>query len=156
MTAAFWNTIKVSGGDAESLKVELTKLSDADLTVFRSDYFQALINLNKWEIWGAGYVMAGGMSDDSFHYFRSWIIGNGQECYETALSAPDDLGAFASEEHEFENELFEYSVIDLLEERGLPDPADQSETQPDDEPSGEPWDEDTVCDLYPKLAKQFG
>jgi hypothetical protein len=100
--------------------------------------------------------MAGGMGDDSFHYFRSWIIGKGKSAYETALSSPDDLGPFASEDDEFENELLEYAVLDVLEERELDDPAEEFEGSPDDAPQGEAWDEDDVYDLYPKLNKQFG
>jgi hypothetical protein len=32
--------------------------------------------------------IAGGMSDDSFHYFRSWIVG--KNAFEVAMTDPDD------------------------------------------------------------------
>ena len=155
----FWDIISAisdeSGATPEKLVSHLKSLPDDAVVSFRKEFYQGLMNLNRWDIWGAGYVMAGGMGDDSFHYFRSWIIGKGKSAYETALRSPDDLGPFASEDDEFESELLEYAVLDVLEERELEDPADEFEGSPDDAPEGEAWDEDNVYDLYPKLSEQF-
>lgn len=156
MDANFWNLILASKGDAKALTSRLNDVSDEDLVQFSKDYYQALINLNRWDIWGAGYVMSGGMSDDGFRYFRSWIIGKGEETYQTALNSPDDLGSFAENEEEFENEMLEYASTGLLEERELSDPRESFEVSADDDPEGEEWDEDSVYEMFPKLAKQFG
>lgn len=132
-------------------------LSDEEIEAFAKEFNRGLIILNTWELWGAGYVIAGGMGDDSFHYFRSWIIGKGEEAFRVAQESPDDLGQFVSDEDECDNELLEYVAIELLEERGKPDPRDdESDAFPDDEPRGKAWDEDEVDSLYPKLAKKFG
>jgi len=155
MDANFWPTIKESGGDPEKLKALLKEKLNEDVIAFGRTFYQLLINLNRWEIWGAGYVMAGGMSDDSFHYFRSWIIGKGEEAYETALKSPDDLGRFAGEDDDFDNELLEYVAVEVLEERGVEDPRESPDGFADDEPKGEEWDEDEVYAKYPKLAAQF-
>ncbi len=155
MDANFWPTIKASSGDPAKLTALLKDKSNEDVSAFGSTFYQLLINLNRWEIWGAGYVMAGGMSDDSFHYFRSWIIGKGEEAYETALKSPDDLGQFAGEDDDFDNELLEYVAVEILEERGVEDPRESPDGFADDEPKGEEWDEDEVYAKYPKLAAQF-
>ena len=155
MDVNFWPTIKASSGDPAKLTALLKDKSNEDVIAFGSTFYQLLINLNRWEIWGAGYVMAGGMSDDSFHYFRSWIIGKGEEAYETALKSPDDLGQFAGEDDDFDNELLEYVAVEVLEERGVEDPRESPDGFADDEPKGEEWDEDEVYAKYPKLAAQF-
>jgi hypothetical protein len=100
--------------------------------------------------------MADGMSDDGFHYFRSWILGKGKAVYDLALSSPDELGAFGKPDDEFDNELLEYAAVEVLEKRGIADPTESLDASPDDVPVGEPWEEDDVYDLYPKLAKKFG
>lgn len=157
LSEKFWQTVSAANGDPDQLKDILDAQSTPDVMAFGREFNQALINLNQWKIWGAGFVMTGGMSDDGFHYFRSWIIGRGKEAYETALAWPDDLGQFVDDdEEEFENELLEYVAYELLESRGIEDdPRDSLEASSDDEPEGVEWDEETVYDLYPKLAKQF-
>jgi hypothetical protein len=115
-----------------------------------------MCDLNQWRLWAAGYVIAGGMSDDSFHYFRSWIIGKGQKVFEVAMKDPDELGPFI-DNPEVDNELLEYVPVDLLKERGLEeDPRDRSDRRTDEEPKGEPFEEDTVVAAFPKLAALFG
>jgi hypothetical protein len=97
------------------------------------------------------------MSDDAFHYFRSWIIGHGKAAYDIALSSPDDLGQFyGGEDDEFDNELLEYVVIDVLEERGVEDdPRDTADGNADGTPRGTEYDPNTVHAQFPKLAAQF-
>lgn len=156
ITPEFWNILQAAGGNPSRLKSILSTKSDEEVVRFRREFHQGLINLNHWKIWGAGYVLADGMSDDGFRYFRSWILGKGREAYETALSSPDDLGRFAAGTTEFENEALEYVASEVLDERDLEDPREDFEQSPDDEPQGEPFDEDEVHALYPKLAGRSG
>lgn len=109
-----------------------------------------------WRLWAAGYVIAGGMSDDSFHYFRSWIIGKGRNAFEVAMNDPGKLGPFVDSK-EVDNELLEYVAVKLLDQRGVEeDPRDRSQRSADAEPTGESFDEDTVGAVFPKLAALFG
>jgi hypothetical protein len=156
MSAEFWSILKATGGDPNLLKNVLQSKSTEEVAAFVSAFYQGLIDLNQWNLWGAGYVMAGGMSDDGFHYFRSWILGKGQEAYEIALNSPDNLGQFATPNDDFENELLEYVAVEILESRGAPDPREDFEVTPDDEPSGEAWEEEDLRKLFPKLTAQFG
>jgi hypothetical protein len=155
ISPSFWEIIRESSGEPSRLASVLAQRSDEDLKQFILDFCNCHQSLNRWEVWGAGWVMGGGMGDDSFHYFRSWIIGKGSAAYETAMTKPDDLGEFAGKDDEFDNELLEYVALNILDARGLDDPRDGLPSI-DGDPSGEEWDEDRVEALYPKLAKRFG
>jgi hypothetical protein len=113
------------------------------------------VELNRWDLWGAAYVIHGGMSDDSFHYFRSWLIGKGQTAVTQAMTDPDGLGPYIDDPEEVDNELLGYVAHEILEGRGLPDPREEFEHSPDDEPTGTPFEEETVADQFPKLAATF-
>ena len=143
--------------DAGNLRAALEPLSNDEVTAFGAEFYRKLCALNTWNLWGAGYVIAGGMSDDSFHYFRSWIVGKGKKCFDAALSDPESLVGFASPGEDVDNEMLEYVAVKIAEKRGIADPRESArDCHPDADPSGEPFDEDSVYDSYPKLAARFG
>ena len=164
-TEQFWQTIDRARTGTTSMTPSASpeKLADIlkampveDLKSFLVHFYSRLVELNNWNLWGAGYVIAGGMSDDSFHYFRSWIVGKGQSAYDQALADPDQLGPWIDDD-EVDNELLEYVALEILEARGVEeDPRDDIEASADDEPKGEAFDEDEVERSYPRLAAKFG
>jgi hypothetical protein len=96
------------------------------------------------------------MGDDSFHYFRSWIVGKGKNAFEVAMTDPDELGPLV-DTNEVDNELLEYVAVNILGQRSVEeDPRDRSDRRADGEPTGEPFEEDTVAAAFPKLAALFG
>ena len=94
----FWNLIDQARGSSpksanpERLAEVLSKVSDEEILDFGDRFYQRLCDLNNWRLWAAGYLISGGMSDDSFHYFRSWIVGKGKQVFNAAMKEPDDLG----------------------------------------------------------------
>jgi hypothetical protein len=44
-----------------------------------------------WELWAASYQLNGGSSDDTFLYFRLWLVGQGRMAFEAATRDPDSL-----------------------------------------------------------------
>jgi hypothetical protein len=70
---------------------ELEKLSPKDIVGFRLRTDKLLYDTYTSEMWCAGYIMNGGCSDDSFEYFRLWIISKGKEVYDKAKAKPDNL-----------------------------------------------------------------
>lgn len=152
--------LSMASPSAHPLKLRgaLASLTDEDLSAFCGAFYSRLCDLNRWELWAAGYIIAGGMSDDSFHYFRSWVIGKGQDAYIAALKAPATLGDFiATAGEDIENEELEYVALELLERRGIRfDPRESVSRSADDEPEGMPFDEDTVGEKYPRLSARFG
>ena len=149
----FWALLHESGGDEGRLQKLLRSESVDTVRAFARMFDQKLVELYRWDIWGAGYVIAGGMGDDSFHYFCSWILGKGQECYQAALSDPDSLGKFVDDPEECDNEGLEYAAVAILG-----DNAEQEATtgSADREPTGTPWEEDDLESLFPTLWQQFG
>ena len=131
----------------------LEGLSTSEIEDFDHAFGEKLCDLNHWRLWDAGYVISEGMGDDSFHYFRSWIIGKGKVVFEVALSNPDELGLFV-DTRDVGNELLEYVPLNVLRKRGSikEDPREQTDRSPDGEPEGEPFDEDTVVASFPKLS----
>lgn len=154
----FWALIDGAraGSEASASPKRLTKvldsLSSEEIQEFGHKFYEKLSDLNQWRLWGAGHVITGGMGDDSFHYFRSWIIGKGRNAFELALKNPDDLAPLI-DNAEVDNELLEYVALEVLEKRGIKeDPRERSDRSPDDDPVGQPFDEDTVGEQFPKLV----
>lgn len=150
---------KAASLEPASLKQTLAPLPDQEIRDFAVHFNTAQVKLNHWDIWAAGYVLNGGMGDDSFHYFRSWIIGKGKAAFDAALTDPDSLSTFVAAQEDLDNELLEYVAVELMEARNQPDPRDEATEFPDDDPQGEPFDEDTVGDRFPlcvEVAKRLG
>lgn len=160
----FWNLIQTARGttdpkapstDPEALRAILEPLSDQEIEEFVRIYYSKLIELNRWSIWGAGYVASRlGMGDDAFHYFRSWIIGKGEACFNQALANPDGLVEYFAKKDDYENELLEYVGIEILESRGNEnDPRDDCGIDADHEPTDDRFDEDEFPTRYPMILK---
>lgn len=61
------------------------------------DYFHR--EADKGKLWGAANIMDDGFcSDDGFHYFRAWLIGQGRDVYLAALKDPDSLAGLPRQE----------------------------------------------------------
>jgi hypothetical protein len=137
----------------------LKKLTDREVSDFGLMLYEKICDLNTWRVWGAGEVILPQMSGDSFHYFRTWIVGVGKKAFDVAMKDPDALGPFidaAEDPINIDNEALEYAAIEVLKERGIvADPRDRSNRDPDARPDGEPFDYKNVAASYPKLAAQF-
>ncbi len=156
----FWKIIEEArmGGsasaDPKALSRVLSLLSDQEVSAFGHMFYEKLCALNFWRLWAAGYIIAGGMGDDHFHYFRSWIIGKGKSLFDVALRDPDQIGPWI-DDPDVDNELLEYVAVDIMQQRGREDPRELSDCNPDAMPRGRPFTEKTVRKLCPKLASLF-
>ena len=155
----FWELIDTcregnESANDELLRAKLEKMSMDEVKAFYATFAKHHLALNTWRVWGAGHVIMGMVSGDSFHYFKSWLIGMGKDAVDTAMASPDDLGRFVSDPELVDNEMLEFAPIDVLDEREIDE--DDYRVDLDEEPSGESWELETVGDLFPKLSKQFG
>jgi len=99
--AKFWTIIAVAcRSDAshvedwdESLRVELEKLTPAEIIEWDQIFDRLSARAYTVNLWGAAYLINGGASDDGFYYFRCWLIGMGRQVYEAAVAAPDSLAS---------------------------------------------------------------
>ena len=97
----FWKLIEkthqksqgVPHQQADLLVDELAKLSEADILLYQSILDDMKDKAYIEELWDVAYIMASGWgcSDDGFIDFRAWLIGQGKEVFEKALSDPESL-----------------------------------------------------------------
>ena len=162
----FWSLVETSHGGSDdvdeqcaALADELRKLSAEDVVAFVHRFNELHDAAYSWDLWGAGYIMNGGCSDDGFHYFRSWVISRGRQVYENALQDPDSLAEVVSPDEEFfENEPIAYMPVEVWGELTGQSPDEFPHRQRTlTGPTGEPWDEegDDLDRRFPKLCRVF-
>jgi hypothetical protein len=156
----FWSLIdaaKAQAGDHErarppALRAALAALSPSAIQSFQRTYDQALLRANRWDLWGAAYLMMGGCSDDGFRYFRDWLISEGRAAYERALADPDSL-ADVPVQDDYELESFGQAALDAFAEHT--DAALERDARVDGPPEGDEWDEDALAGMFPRLAARY-
>ena len=157
----FWTVIERSrppagdddpvGRQHEALTEELSARDTDDVVAFARHLRAQVERANEWRLWAAGYLAAGGMSDDAFLDFRVWLVTQGREAFERVLADPD---ALADLEWDAEGEVFSeaeslaYLPAEVLEEAGV-DADDLDEDLDEDlaigsgeDPRGERFPED--------------
>lgn len=121
------------------------------------------------DLWAAAYIVMGGCSDDSFDYFRAWLIFQGKDVFEAAIRDPEAIIPALQlieegEVPELEDLLFVASSA-YEEKTGLDfDQYDNLYHQTKDGPYVFPdiefnWDEDDEEGLknkFPKLWELYG
>lgn len=61
---------------------------------------------DKYGLWSAASVVAGGCSDDGFMDFRSWLIAQGEKNYYDVLKNPDQLSYIKMDEYCFFERMY--------------------------------------------------
>ncbi|TKV59179.1 DUF4240 domain-containing protein [Nakamurella flava] len=107
-----------------------------------------------WDLWAAGYLVGGGMSDDSFWDFRQWLIAMGRATYERVLADPDALVDVSTDMEEIDSglgEIYGYEFVQAAERKQLEVPTGEAGS---DEPRGEEFpedDDDWFAEHFPRL-----
>lgn len=141
----FWKLIdqsrRGSGDDPDeqawALQELLDGLSHQDLAAFEQHYAEQLRRAERWDLWGAGYVINGGMGDDCFTSFRHWLISRGQKVFERALADPDSL---ADVPEAVEDGIAAERFGEVVKAATAPGDLE-----------GEDWGEDDLPDRFPRL-----
>ncbi len=118
----FWSIIAESDRGRNLIEC-LTPLSEDELFGFRYwwEYFCHLSY--RQDLWAVAYVVLGGCSDDSFDYFRFWLIAQGKKVFFNALENVDSLCDVFSDLEDPEDadypiqEEFDYAVQTVMSER---------------------------------------
>ena len=159
-TSTFWGLIDTARdtahGDVERQAEVLTELLEGlppdEIVGFDRIFREQLAAAYRWDLWAAAYIINGGCSDDAFEYFRCWLIAQGEQVFRDALADTETLVDRAEPDAEGESML--YAATEAYESvtgTTLSEPI----VHPS-EPSGEPWEEDDLEDLLPKLWARFG
>ncbi|MEH0939032.1 DUF4240 domain-containing protein [Micromonospora psammae] len=98
-TDDFWQLIDRAraGGGGESGAVAaravalLAERDPEDIVGYAHHQARVLAASHKADLWGAAYLINGGVSDDGFHSFRGWLMTQGREVFARAVAAPDSL-----------------------------------------------------------------
>jgi len=175
----FWNLVEQSKAFEESRVEWLTEVLSKKAENEILDYefiFQSYMNESyQSRLWGAAYIIMGGCSDDSFDYFRGWLISQGQEVFKETLKNPEFLAKYISDENlgdegvpEFEDFLnigFDAFTIkkdgdieewdgDLYDE--MQDLLADKELEFNSDIEFDWEDEDDLAEMFPILWERFG
>jgi hypothetical protein len=94
----------------------LAKLPPHEIIGFRLRTDYLLYQTYTSALWCAGYIMNGGCSDDSFEYFRCWIISRGKETYYQSKADPDYLAyEITKSDGDYTFEEFWYVALEAFE-----------------------------------------
>jgi hypothetical protein len=149
----------------KALRTALRELSPEDIISFEAAFRRYINQAYTWDLWGAAYVIHGGCSDDSFEYFRRWLVSRGRGIYEPALADPESLAQVnvrPGPDDVWQFEEIYYVATKVFEEKGGEgDVRDHSEPEAGlggPGPSGEPFEEDAeyLAWRFPKLWARFG
>jgi hypothetical protein len=107
----FWEHIQKSkrkdpDAHAERLEARLAKLKPDEILDFGHWWDRMLREAYHWNLWGAAYLINGGCSDDGFEYFRDWLILQGRDVFQAAVTKPDSLVLIVDREAEVECECY--------------------------------------------------
>jgi hypothetical protein len=166
----FWGIIdrsRQAGGDPfDALAAELAGLTEEELFAFRARFDWLVDRAYRNDLWGAAYWINGGCSDDGFHMFRVWLVGQGRATYERAVADPDTLADVVSPAAEgeggYEADL-DVAATRVYEERtGRDDFYDRLDPDrygfPPSPDGGEDWDFDDADEFrrrFPRLAAVY-
>jgi hypothetical protein len=164
--ATFWKIIEAAARDAdgecdvlvEHVRSALRTLTPNEIREFDAILDQKLASSYTWPLWGAGYLINGGCSDDGFEYFRCWLISRGRRVFDAAVAQPDWLANVVNPENDnHECEPLLYVALETYEEvtgQQMPRGTKNLPTKP----SGESWDfEDhrATRARLPKLSRLY-
>lgn len=164
----FWNLLARSRQHGPSDQYDtlvglLEELPSMELVRFEQIYDCFVAAAERGDVYGASAVLTGStLSDDSFLYFRNWLVAQGREVYEQALAEPDTLSALPEVDsgHGAWDQDIVYAAWDVLGGRADKDVADDADDYPcDAEGENFDWMEYTPAVLqqkFPRLWQIYG
>ena len=159
--AAFWQIIEKYrlDDDDTALQVErictrLARMDPREILEFQRHLADCLDRAYRWDLWAVAYIMNGGCADEGFQHFRGWLICQGREYFEAALSEPACAANRATPE------VTEYECEEILHVARLAYEEASHRPMPEaprtlSEPKGIRWTDDCLEQLYPALFERF-
>jgi len=170
----FWQLIEeaktAAHGDQQQQKAilisQLAQLEPEQIIGFECRLREYLLEADHFNIIAAQKITDGHVTDDSYLYFRCWLIGQGETVFTNALHNADSLASVMDEGYQDFEELlyvatkaFEQRTGKTKEDETFPRSVASAQGLDYDlgsETKGEDWTESQLPKLLPKLWKKFG
>jgi hypothetical protein len=173
-TDEFWGLVdkskQKSRGDKQNqlafIRSSLIKMETKHIFDFEEILRRKIIECDDFKIMAAAKIINGYVADDSYLYFRSWLIGKGRAVFERALDDPDILANCVEDEESSDFEELLYAATEAYSKKTG---REEDDTFPRDvciekdldydigapPTKGEDWSEDDLPVMYPKLWRFF-
>ncbi len=160
--ADFWRLVEGAAKTAqgqlyligEVLAKSLKRSSPARIMGFQQRMDHYLAKSYTWDLWAVAYIMMGGCSDDSFFYFRGWLVASGRKRFEAAMKKPERAAAGVEPGAICQCEWITHAAHEAYRRKtGRPMPRLQALAPA--EPAGTPWDEADLANRFPRLSERF-
>ena len=151
---------------------QLTKLTPEQIQQFEIIFQQMNQKASTWNNFAAHTIIDGGSSDDTYYYFRCWLISLGQKNFDETLGDPDYLASVdipIDTKHGYGEVIFEelipisdkaYSIVTgkQTEDETFPRPFAQKKGlfyDSNTDMKGKEWTDTDLPKIAPKLYKKF-
>jgi hypothetical protein len=78
-------------GQVEWLVDYLSKRAIKEIVMFDFHFNHNYSKSYTSNLWAAAYIIMGGAADDSFDYFRAWLLYQGKDAYESVIQYPEKI-----------------------------------------------------------------
>jgi hypothetical protein len=157
----FWKLIAKSRRGAEDIDAQmdrlgelLRKLDPKEVVGFDRRFLECARAAFRNDLWAAAYIISG-CSDDGFDYFVGWLVAQGRAYFEAALADPAKAGRRVEPGDDVEC-CDIWSLAARIYEGATGKDYDAVAPHVTRTLKGKGWDEDTVGQLFPGLARKFG
>lgn len=171
----FWKIIDYSIANSKNDKLEQEKIIVEKLSAYSPEQIiefeiilrELIIQADDFKIMAVQKIIEGYVSDDSYLYFRCWLIRKGEEIYRETIENPDSLSDRIAEDDDFyfEGLLYvstsAYKIRTDIKEEDESFPRDVAILKGLDYDFGAPptkgvdWKEEDLPRTYPKLWRLF-
>jgi hypothetical protein len=137
---------------AQFLERKLSQQMPEEILDFERFFVGAMDRAYREDLWAAAYIIHGGCSDETFQYFRAWLIGQGQRRLEDALADPESLASVPGVTSSRCEALLYVGMkaYEAVTGERIPTIMHKMDL------AGETWKEADLPTIHPKLWKEFG
>lgn len=179
-TAFFWKIMDYAFAKAkfdnklkeQTILDQLTKVTPDQIQQFEIIFQQMNQKASTWNNMAAHTIIEGGSSDDTYYYFRCWLISLGQKNFDATIKNPDYLVSLdfpINKKYGYGEVIFEelipmsdkaYSIVTgkQTEDETFPRAFAQKKGlfyDSNTDIKGKEWTESDLPKIAPKLCKKF-
>src|ERR1051326_3082886 len=150
----FWNLIGESREGLSNPRLQheklpglLRKLPPEEIISFADHFYRKDDDAYRWDLRAVGTILSGGMDEDDFMDFRSWLIAQGKEFFEAVLARPEAMEERAGDDMFYEG--FRRVPQTVYREKTGEDMPIPDYPPASTDLAGTPWRLEDLPNLYP-------